>query len=357
MSQSTENQNKESISEVYNPILEAAPVVKDYQKPNVDESTILAEIPSFQYNKPTLNAEPTLESNESQNASRPKREESQSFNESYNDLTSKEKKLGAEMTAETIIDGYEFLCGQVLTPLAQIKNSKVEEKIASGEISLAAEIIMDAEGNSGNVRDFVNEYNQNIAEALAVSDSFKDEVREPLIRIAEKKGLAMTDEQRVMFSVGKDISIKSIMLFQLKSSVNIILANFEEQTKNIKQIYTPAPTTKTTSENSTNGDNSKNSEIPTIVPSETVSKNIENSNEKKSVASKSKGNSNFVPAKEIATNPTFGDMEQLNHMQETVKNYGKSTSKRTVATKANANKSAQKTIKKVDNSIENKPKE
>lgn len=220
----------------YDPLSDAAPNVKEYQKPNVDVSNIPEELPTHQFQRPTMSFEPTgeFEKSEETTTTSSTKETQQSFNQSYQELGKKDKRIGAENMAATAIGGYDFLCSQLMAPMVKIKPNKIEEKISTGEISADIKLVLDEEGNEGNVRDYVSIFNTNIDEIFGISDSFVQEVREPLIRIAERRGLALTDEQAVGIAFGKDLLTKGLAIFQLKSGQALIIENLIEQTKQLK---------------------------------------------------------------------------------------------------------------------------
>lgn len=51
-----------------------------------------------------------------------------------------------------------------------------------------------------------------------------------LERVLAKRGVAMTDEQLLMFMFGKDIAAKSMMFFQQKQQLNYMIQTIKEAT-------------------------------------------------------------------------------------------------------------------------------
>jgi len=322
----------------YNPLLNEAPIQKEYQKANLNAQNIPTEIPEPTFEKPTIDfsleginsEEPNIEEKISENDSQ-ENNKSESFNPQFNDLSKKDKRISAELMADTAIGGYEFIINNLLVPVAKIKEQKVEEKILNKEINPNITFVVDAENNRANVREYVSVYNETVDDALEVTDAFKNTIREPLIRIAEKRGIGMTDEQFVALELGKDLLSKGIIVFQLKKSTNMILNMLEAETAKSAVQYPeqpknqePKPIETTKTENSEVKQTAVKNEKKKSDPIE--SKIEENSNRtmdnihsivKEDQSVKKMGNS-------LAG---FGDNELLNKMNEIADNEVKSTPK------------------------------
>jgi len=96
-----------------------------------------------------------------------------------------------------------------------------------------------------SVFDFVNNYNKQVGEALTVEEDFVEKVRPIMIRVAEKRGLGMTDEQNLMVLFGKDILEKGMQVVSFKKSLSNILdltyQNFKQQREANQFTQAPPP--------------------------------------------------------------------------------------------------------------------
>lgn len=227
----------------YNPLLNEAPAKKEYQQANINPNSVPAEIPTFQFEKPMMNFDanaPAIETPETSQPNRPTEAPESSYaNPALNDLSKKEKRLGAEQAADTALGAYAFVCEKLFVPLASINTQTIEEKIATGEMSDQITFVVDDEGNQANIRQYASVFNANVSESLKVDDEFIEDVREPLIRIMEKRGLAMTDEQYVALAFGKDLLTKGMIVFELKRSTKTITNMIIEQTALLRQSMQP----------------------------------------------------------------------------------------------------------------------
>lgn len=239
------NPNSEEVTPAvdYNPLLNEAPAKKEYQQANINPDSVPAEIPTFQFSKPMINFDATALAIENTETSQPNRPteapESSYANPALNDLSKKEKRLGAEKAADTALGAYAFVCEKLFVPLASINTQTIEEKIATGEMSDQITFVVDDEGNQANIRQYASVFNANVSESLKVDDEFIEDVREPLIRIMEKRGLAMTDEQYVALAFGKDLLTKGMIVFELKRSTKTITNMIIEQTALLRQSMQP----------------------------------------------------------------------------------------------------------------------
>lgn len=141
-----------------------------------------------------------------------------------NELTDKEKKRGAEQLAQTFIEGYSLLCNQS-AKLAMIRDEKVVSLIREGKIDPYT--LYFAPGNvQATAPEIIKEYNNEMMGVMEVSQDFVDEVKPPLIRVLMKRGMVMTDEQKLMWVVGKDVATKGAMLLSIRKQSKDFLKSF-----------------------------------------------------------------------------------------------------------------------------------
>lgn len=210
----------------FDPLVSAPVIERDYTTPNISVD------PNEDIPEPTFSAPPEEETQEEQIGNGPK-EEPRQANPDYSELPNKEKKEGAELMADAILDGYSSIIGYAGN-LATISERKLTNEIVEGNINPNLTLDIDEEGNQLTVMKFVSSYNESAKEAFSVSQEFKETVKPPLTRVLQKRGAAMTDEQFLMFQFGKDILEKGVVAFSLRSQNNQILEMLRERTINEK---------------------------------------------------------------------------------------------------------------------------
>jgi hypothetical protein len=154
-------------------------------------------------------------------------------NPSMNPLADAEKKEGAKHMTKLILDGYEQ--GHVfLNSALQFNPSKLRKMEAEGEIDLSIPI-PDGYGNTINAGGFIQEFNEQSKDALTVSPAFKKEVTPILERVLAKRGAGLTDEQMLIYLFGKDIAVKGVIFYQMKTSMGDMIDVIRQQTEAYKQ--------------------------------------------------------------------------------------------------------------------------
>lgn len=163
------------------------------------------------------------------------------INPSMNPLADAEKKEGAKHMAKLIIDGYETAHVFANTTL-QFNPRKLRKLEAEGEIDLSIPI-PDGYGNTVTAGAFIEEFNEQSKDTLTVSPAFKKEVTPILERVLAKKGAGLTDEQMLIYLFGKDIAVKGVIVYQMRSSMTDMIDVIKQQTEAYKQgnVATPKP--------------------------------------------------------------------------------------------------------------------
>ena len=114
----------------------------------------------------------------------------------------------------------------------------------NGEISPSLEVPIDEEGNTLGLMQYIQEYNNQLDDAIKLEDDFVAKVRPPMIRVFQKKGLAMTDEQYLLFAFGSDIVTKGAMVYQLTKQNKKLIEMWKDQSiSSTKPASSPAPAT------------------------------------------------------------------------------------------------------------------
>ena len=168
-------------------------------------------------------------------------------NPAMTDLDNKESKFASAQLVDTILDGYEML-HQLGAKASKISEDKVTKMVLSGEIDSEVRIPV-SETDDLNALEYVDMHNQQADELFEYDKSFNDKVRPTMIRVFQKKGWGVSDEQFLMFAFGKDIATKCVMAFSFKKTANLMLENFALMTSQNKQamqqpqpqrqVYTP----------------------------------------------------------------------------------------------------------------------
>jgi len=235
---SNQNNNKEAQQDVsvennqdfysgYSPLDEP---VKEraYTTPNIDSSNLEAEL-----EEPTFSA-PNFDDFNSEE------QEPNSFNPAIDNLDKKEQAYASEQMVDTVLDVYgkaHLLANRV----TKIKEQKIADAMESGEISPNLEVPIDEQGNTLGLMQYVQEYNNQLDDAIKLEDDFIQKVRPPMIRVFQKKGLAMTDEQFLLFAFGSDIVTKGAMIYQLTKQNKKLFDMWKEQSVSVpKQKSSPA---------------------------------------------------------------------------------------------------------------------
>ena len=204
----------------FNPLSEAVKE-RSYTKANIDPSTIGGEL-----DEPIFEA-PSFEDFDDAPNDSGGGEEPGFANPSMNNLDNKEKRYATEQMVDTVLDGYERLTA-LGNNLVQVKESKLKQMYAEGEINPAIQIPIDGAGNTVSVDEFVQEFNSQTSEAIKTTPEFKDTVRPAMIRVFEKRGIGMTDEQFLMYHFGVDLATKGITIFALRRQMSSIFDMLKE---------------------------------------------------------------------------------------------------------------------------------
>lgn len=148
-------------------------------------------------------------------------------NPALNELDNKEKKYATEQMVDTVLDGYERLTA-LGNNIVQVKEAKLKRMYAEGEINPNIQIPIDGQGNTVSVDEFVKEFNSQTEEAIKTTPEFKETVRPAMIRVFEKRGIGMTDEQYLMYHFGVDLATKGITIFALRRQMSSIFDMLKE---------------------------------------------------------------------------------------------------------------------------------
>jgi len=150
------------------------------------------------------------------------------FNKDFSNLSKKETEMSAEHSAKMALTGYEWL-HTMANNYIQISEKKLTRLQADGEINLNAMIQYDY-GKEMRAGDFFKQYNQQVSQIFVVSDEFKEEFVPLLTKILAKRGIGMTDEQRLGFLLGQDLATKIMLGLQIKKGQKDMIETIKENT-------------------------------------------------------------------------------------------------------------------------------
>ena len=159
----------------------------------------------------------------------------------------KDKKAGAEKLADMILFGYKWLWEQGYT-FFSLEEDRVQKKAIKGRMDidvLSVKLPM-SDTESMRIGDFLDDYNEKLKDLTTVGDEFIEEVKPVLTRIFEKRGIGMTDEQFLIYTIGKDAVPRISGIIGIKIAVNQVLAMGNEMLKelrisNSRQYAAPQP--------------------------------------------------------------------------------------------------------------------
>jgi len=229
----TDSEGQQAVPNFFNPLSEE---IKEraYSTPDYDQNA--KEIPEPEF-KGALNSEEI--ENQEEKPEEP-RWQDKITNEGVNQLDGKEKKIACEQLVDTCLDGYEMLHGFALK-YAKFDEAKLIKSIQDGEINPEVEMPIDEHGTTTNPVEFIEQYNESVDEAIKYDKEFGVKVRPAMIRVFEKKGWGMNDEQYLMYMFGKDLAVKATMVYGLKKQSSMIFNTFIELSKQRGQAEMEAP--------------------------------------------------------------------------------------------------------------------
>jgi hypothetical protein len=287
----------------YDPLMEPVKE-RSYTKPNVEGGAILEDLqePSF--------APPSFDDLDAGDAGPQPNAEPASANPYMNDLSGKEKKMASEQLVDAVLTGYEGL-HKIANQMVRINPDEINELIATGEIDRNLELPL-PDGNTMSVPEFVDSFNEQAGEAISLDPEFKEKVRPPMIRVFEKRGIGMTDEQFLAYMFVTDAAPKLFQIVQLRRTTSKMKEMWRQMSVGTpptppqgKPQQTPPPAPKPPRE-------------PEYVVEEPVSFQQEFSEPEEMVRpTRSNSNSNFAaPAPSFEGEPTFGDPKILSNLEK-----------------------------------------
>lgn len=277
---------------------------RSYTKGNVDAKGLEAELEEPSFDAPNFSDF----DEESQEPS--------TFNPAMENLDKKEQMYATEQMVDTVLDVYgkaHLLANRV----TKIKEDKIAKAMEDGEIDPSLQVPIDNMGNSLGLMEYVQEYNTQLSDAIKLEDDFVEKVKPPMIRVFQKKGLAMTDEQFLAVAFGTDILTKGAMIFQLVKQNNKLMSMWKEQSNFVPKTKPNKSTSASTPPPPQPTQQSTQNTPPPPPPTPTFSEPEEFSAESMvGDMTGMKENSNFENNKPSDGMPIFGDKNILSNMEK-----------------------------------------
>lgn len=194
------------------------------------------------------------------------------INPSLNNIPENDRKEGAKYVAKVVMDMYKqaHVWMNATLPFSQKKLRRLE---AEGEIDLNM-AIPDGQGNIITPAGYIEDFNNEVKDALQVDPKWERETMPVLERVLAKRGASMTDDQMLMFQFGKDIALKVVQVVGIKKSQNEmiqLLMDLKEQNQNAVSAA-PRPKPKNDSKTDNDQTNSPYAYAPETPPPPTPKK-------------------------------------------------------------------------------------
>ena len=222
-----------SVPKAFNP-LALAPKERSYNK--TQSSGPMEDIPEPDYGEGLLNPEqgeatgeqPQPQGTPSSASQGPSPQPQPApANDAFNELDAKEKRIATAQMVDTALDAYAFL-HTIAAKYVTVDEQKIQEKIIKGELDPTITFPIDEQGNESNAVDFFQQMNAQTEQALSYDPTFGEKVRPAMIRVFEKKGWGISDEQYLLVMFGKDLAFKTSIVIGLKKQTSMMMNMFSQ---------------------------------------------------------------------------------------------------------------------------------
>lgn len=232
-----QQQKQEGYHDAYNPLDEP---VKEraYTKGNVsaDDRLTTEEIPEPSFEPPSLEelqsrSDRKVEEQEQEGQEQEEPKTESSFNPKVEELPKKDQQRATEIAVDTVLDGYAKM-KKWGGRLAGIPEKKYKKLIEQGKINPAAVMVINEQGDRASIDAYKQAYNEQMSDSIQLNPEFREEVRPVMIRVFQKRGIGMTDEQFLMYMFAQDLAVTGYSILQLKKQSNLVLQGFEKASEN-----------------------------------------------------------------------------------------------------------------------------
>jgi hypothetical protein len=172
------------------------------------------------------------------------------INSGYNELDDKQKKQSSEQLVDMILDGFEFT-HQFAIKNAQVDDDELRGLIIQEKINPNRQIPI-SDRQSVGVQEFFAEFNNQVADGLSPDPAFRKKIKPPLVRIFQKRGYGLTDEQYVLGLGIQYVITKGMMWSAFKKTSRSILNMLQDEIESAKveqELREQAPIRPTPPEN------------------------------------------------------------------------------------------------------------
>lgn len=221
-------------TEKYNPLGEKV-IEKSYANSNA--SAFSQQDLTSDLGEPTFTP-PPAESNEIPRREEKKekkevKEEPKPFNPGLEDLPEGEKTDRARQAAVALISGYEMI-NNGANQWIKIPEKKIQKLQMAGEIDVNMSVPYEI-GSEISLAGFIKEFNSQCDDVCTVDEQFKKDLTPPLTRVLAKRGHGLSDEQQIVFIVGKHAATNMFKCWQMMVASKSILDFAKEQKAAQKQ--------------------------------------------------------------------------------------------------------------------------
>lgn len=210
--------------------LEAPVKERSYNKQQVSNDVSDIPEPNFDFTPTPQQQTATSNSQTQQQASTsyssdPEPSYTAPLGEGPNEMDDKSKKQAASQLADTLLDAYK-MAHQFAGNFAKVDQAKIIEKVSTGELDPTIKIPVDENGTETGPVEFFEIQNEQIEETFQYDPEFGKRVKPAMVRVFEKRGIGLSDEQFLMVEFGKDIAIKTALLIGMKKQQKMMLNMF-----------------------------------------------------------------------------------------------------------------------------------
>lgn len=130
-----------------------------------------------------------------------------------------EVRRAAESAADGILDMYSGVT-ELARQFVKIDDNQLMQYYEDNKFQPDTTIALGEDGEDVTVVELVQSFNNGCDQSLIVTQEFKEDVRPVLVRVLEKRKIGFTDEELLIEKFGKDIIVKGVTVFKMKSQIN-----------------------------------------------------------------------------------------------------------------------------------------
>lgn len=210
-------------------------VNRTYSKPQVNQALANTIIEEPIITTETMSAEKTKELLTGP-AAKAKTEPILPAAEGFNELSPNEQKLAAEKTTDLILGAYDRL-HWLGRKFVSVDMDDLADEHRRGELNMNYEAFENEDDPTKGItiKEYFEDFNNQVEEEFVVTEDFKTAVRPPLERVCMKRGWGASDEVFLAFKFGEDIAMKTGILIGFKKLTNKYMTEFRDDHAKIKQ--------------------------------------------------------------------------------------------------------------------------